>query len=128
MIFLSCQTEYELFDEVNQIAEIDTRYNLTSIKSGIEGSFLAPLNEYSIYKLDSNEFENLKHFIVTSEKFEQDNYYMNMILNDYIFRNNLEILNMSKSVIRKKGHPKTRYYVYLLSDRRTITICKTHHS
>ena len=125
-LFVSCQTDTELFDEVNEMAEFDRVYKPTLIQSGKESGFLEPKIEYSIFTIDSLAFQNLENSIVTSDRFKEGTFYFNIKLNDYIYQNKLDILNMAKSSINKNKHDKT-YYLYLLSDRKTFAICKVNH-
>ncbi len=122
-----CQTEQtKLFDDVNQMAEFDRVYEPTLIKSGKESGFLEPLMEYGIFRIDSTAFETLESSIVTSERFKPGSYYLNIELDDYLYRNNLDIMNISKSSITENEYDKT-YHLYLLSDRKTFAICKVNH-
>lgn len=126
-LLFSCQQEpSELFDDVNQLAEFNRVYQPTLIQSGIESGFLEPLMQFGIFRIDSISFENLENSIVTSEKFTEGCYYLNIELDNYLGQNNLEILNMSKSSITENHFDKT-YHLYLLSDRRTFAICKVNH-
>jgi len=108
------------------MAEFDRVYKLTLIKSGKESGFLEPMMEYSLFKIDSLAFQNLENSIITSEKFKEGSYYLNIELDDYLYQNNLDILNMSKSSITENHYDKT-YYLYLLSDRKSFAICKINH-
>ncbi len=126
LLFFSCQTETELFDDVNEMAELDRVYKPISIQSGKVSGLLFPSNEYNIYTIDSLAFQNLENSIYTSDKFKEGTFYFNLELNDYLYQNKLEILNMSKSLITKNKYDKT-YYLYLLSDRKTFAVCKVNH-
>ena len=126
LFFVSCQTEIELFDDVNEMAEFDSVYRPTLIKSGKESGFLEPMMEYSLFRIDSLAFQNLENSIMKSDRFKEGRYYLNIELDDYLYQNNLDILNMSKSSIFENHYDKT-YYLYLLSDRKTFAICKINH-
>lgn len=124
ILFVSCQTDTELFDDVNEMAEFNRAYNPTLIQSGKENGFLEPLMEYSLFRIDSLAFQNLENSILTSEGLNEGSYYLNIELDDYLHQNNLDIL--SKSSITENKYDQT-YYVYLLSDRKTFAICKVNH-
>ncbi|AKQ45029.1 hypothetical protein TH63_04315 [Rufibacter radiotolerans] len=125
LLFVSCQTDSELFDDVNEMAEFDRVYKPTLIQSGKESRFLEPMMEYSLFTIDSLAFRNLENSIVTSDRFKKGTYYLNIELDDYLYRNNLDILNMAKSSITENKYEKT-YHLYLLSDRKTFAICKVN--
>lgn len=125
-LFVSCQTDTELFDDVNEMAVFDRFYKPTLIQSGKESGFLEPMMEYSLFRIDSLAFQNLENSILTSAKFKEGSFYLNIELNDYIYNNDLDILNMSKSLITENQYDKT-YYLYLLSDRKTFAVCKVNH-
>lgn len=124
LLFVSCQTDTELFDDVNEMAEFDRVYNPTLIQSGKESGFLEPMMEYCLFKIDSLAFQNLENSIATNERFKEGSYYLNNELDDYLYQNNLDIL--SKSSITENQYDKT-YQFYLLSDRKTFAICKVNH-
>jgi hypothetical protein len=124
LLFVSCQTDTELFDDVNEMAEFDRVYNPTLIQSGKESGFLEPVMEYSLFKIDSLAFQNLENSIATNERFKEGSYYLNNQLDDYLYQNNLDIL--SKFSIIENQYDKT-YQFYLLSDRKTFAICKLNH-
>jgi hypothetical protein len=123
---VSCQTDNELFDDVYKMSEFHEIYKPTMIHSGKESGFLEPLMEYSLFRIDTLTFQNLENSIMTSEKFKEGNYYLNIELDDYLNQNNLDIVNMSKSSIFENRFDKT-YYLYLLSDRKTFAVCKINH-
>lgn len=122
-LFVSCQTETELFDDVNEMAEFDRNYELTLIQSGKEIGFIEPIAEYSLFTLDTLDFRSLENSVLTNERFKEGTFYFNIELNDYIYENDLDIINMAKSLITVNKYDKI-YYLYLLSDRKTIAICK----
>lgn len=124
-LFVSCQTETELFDDVNEMAEFDRDYELTLIQSGKESGFLEPMAEYSLFAMDTSDFRSLENSVLTNERFKEGTFYFNIELNDYIYENDLDIINMSKSLITKNKYDKI-YYLYLLSDRKTIAVCKVN--
>jgi hypothetical protein len=126
LLFVSCQTDTGLFDDVNEMAEFDRGYKPTLIQSGYENGILEPMMEYNLFTIDSLAFRNLENSIATSDKFKEGTFYFNIELNDYLYQNKLDILNMSKSLITKNKHDKT-YYIYLLSDRKTFAVCKVNH-
>ncbi len=126
LLFASCQSDPELFDEVNKMAEFDKVFNPTLIQYGKESGFIEPMMEYGIFEIDTVAFRSLQNSIQTSERFTEGKYYLNIELDDYIQKNNLEILNISKSSISENHYDKT-YYLYLLSDRKTFSICKVNH-
>ena len=126
LLFISCQTDTELFDDVNEIAEFDRVYKPTLIQSGKESGFLEAMMEYSLFRIDSLAFQNLENSIMTSARFKEGSYYLNIELDGYLYQNNLDILNMSKSSITENQYDKT-YYFYLLSDRKTFAVCKVNH-
>ncbi|QQX76391.1 MULTISPECIES: hypothetical protein [Aequorivita] len=127
LLFVGCQRDTQLFDEVLAMAEFDSNYhNITLIQSGKDRGFLKPMMEYLFYNVDSLAFQNLEKAIMTSEKFKEGNYYLNIELDDYLYQNKLDILNMSNSSITENKFDKT-YYVYLLSDRKTFAVCKVNH-
>jgi hypothetical protein len=125
-LFVSCQTDTELFDDVNEMAEFERVYQPTLIQSGKENGILEPMAEYSLFRIDSLEFQSLENSISTNNKFKEGTFYFNIELNDYIYNNDLDILNMSKSLITENKYDKT-YYIYLLSDRKTFAVCKVNH-
>lgn len=122
-IFVSCQTETELFNDVNEMAEFGRDYELTLIQSGKESGFLEPMAEYSLFEMDTSDFRSLENSVLTNDRFKEGTFYFNIELNDYIYENDLDIINMSKSLITKNKYDKI-YYLYLLSDRKTIAVCK----
>lgn len=124
--FVSCQTDTELFDDVNKTVQFDRVYNPTLIQSGEESAFLEPLMEYSIFRIDSLEFQSLENSILKNDMFKEGTYYLNIELNDYIYNNDLEILNMTKSLITDNQYDSS-YSLYLLSDRKTFVIIKVNH-
>jgi hypothetical protein len=126
ILFVSCQTDTELFDDVNEMAEFERVYQPTLIQSGKENGILEPMAEYSLFRIDSLEFQSLENSISTNNKFKEGTFYFNIELNDYIYNNDLDILNMSKSLITENKYDKT-YYIYLLSDRKTFAVCKVNH-
>ena len=69
--FVSCQTDTELFDDVNEMAEFDRVYKLTLIQSGEESGFLEPIAEYSLFRIDSLDFRNLENSILTNDRFKK---------------------------------------------------------
>ncbi|MGB1248552.1 MAG: hypothetical protein ACPG4Z_06670, partial [Chitinophagales bacterium] len=89
-----------------------------------ESGFLEYLMEYSLFRIDSLDFQNLENSILTSERFNEGKYYLNTELDNYLNKNNLEII--STFSITEKQYDKT-YYIYLLSDRKTFAICKINH-
>ena len=123
---ISCRTDSKLFDEINEIADFNRVYEPTLIQSGKENGFIEPIIEYSLYRINSMDFQNLENSIITNERFEEAKYYLNIELDDYLHQNNLDILNMSKSSISENQYDKT-YRLYLLSDRQTFAICKVNH-
>ncbi|NBG66878.1 hypothetical protein [Acidiluteibacter ferrifornacis] len=125
-LFISCQSETELFDDLNEMAEFGRNYELTLIQSGKENGFLEPMGEYSLFKMDSIDFQNLESSILKNDRFEEGTFYFNLELNDYIYKNDLDIINMSKSLITENKFDKI-YYLYLLSDRKTIAVCKVNY-
>ena len=125
-LFISCETNTKLFDDVSEIAEFDNVYKPTLIQSGKERGFPEFIAEYGLFKIDSLEFQNLEHSILTNDKFKEGTFYFNIELNDYIYNNGLEILNMSKSLITENQFDKI-YYLYLLSDRNTFIVCKVNY-
>ena len=125
ILFVSCQTKTELFDDVNEIAEFDRDYELTLIQSGKESGFLEPMMEYSLFTVDTSDFRRLENSVLTNDKFKKGTFYLNNDLNDYIYENDLDIINMSKSLITENKYDKV-YYLYLLSDRKTIAVCKVN--
>ncbi|XWN38290.1 MAG: hypothetical protein ROO71_04985 [Balneola sp.] len=124
-LFVSCQTKTELFDDVNKLAEFDRNYELTLIQSGKESGFLEPMAEYSLFTVDTSDFQSLENSVLTNDKFKEGTFYFNIELNDYIYENELDIINMSKSLITENKYDKV-YYLYLLSDRKTIAVCKVN--
>ena len=124
LLFVSCQTDTELFNDVNKMAEFDRVYNPTLIQSGKESGFLEPMMEYSLFRIDSLAFLNLENSIITNERFKEGSYYLNNELDDYLYQNNLDVL--SKFSITENQYDKT-YQFYLLSDRKTFAICKVNH-
>ncbi|CAM3555459.1 hypothetical protein [Aequorivita lipolytica] len=124
--FVSCKTDTELFDEVNEMAQFDKVYKPTLIQSGKESGFLEPMAEYSLFRIDSLYFRNLENSILANDRFKEGSFYFNIELNDFIFNNDLEIVNMSKSLITENEYDKT-YYLYLLSDRETFAVYKVNH-
>jgi hypothetical protein len=124
-LFISCQTRTELFDDVNELAEFDRDYKLTLIQSGKESGFLEPMAEYSLFTVDTSDFRSLENSVFTNDKFKEGTFYFNIELNDYIYENDLDIINMSKSLITENKNDKV-YYLYLLSDRKTIAVCKVN--
>lgn len=125
ILFVSCQSDSELFSEVSKMAEFDKILNPTLIQYGKENGFFEPMMEYSIFEIDTVAFQSMENSIQTSERFTKGKYYLNIELDDYIHKNNLEILNISKSSISENNYDKT-YYLYLLSDRKTFSICKVN--
>jgi len=126
LIFISCQTDTELYEDIVEMAEFDEIYKTTLIQSGKENGFLKPMAEYSLYRIDSIDFKYLESSILTNDRFRKGTFYFNIELNDYIYNNALDILNMSKSLITENKYDNT-YYLYLLSDRKTFAICKVNH-
>jgi hypothetical protein len=124
-LFVSCQTKTELFDDVNEIAEFDRDYELTLIQSGKESGFLEPMAKYSLFMVDTSDFRRLENSVLTNDKFKEGTFYLNNDLNDYIYENDLDIINMSKSLITENKYDKV-YYLFLLSDRKTIAVCKVN--
>ena len=122
---VSCQTDTELFDDVKEMAHLDRDYNPSLIQSGEESGFIEPMAEYSLYRVDSSEFQDLENSILTNERFKKGTFYFKTELNDYIHSNDLDILNMSKSSITENQYDKT-YYLYLMSDRKTFAVCKVN--
>lgn len=125
LLFISCQTETELFDDVNKITEFDRDYELTLIKSGKESGFLEPMAEYSLFTVDTSDFRSLENSVMTNYNFKEGTFYFNIELKDYIYENDLYIINMAQSLITENKYDKV-YYLYLLSDRKTIAICKVN--
>ncbi|SRX76527.1 hypothetical protein [Aequorivita antarctica] len=124
--FVSCKTDTELFDEVNEMAQFDKVYKPTLIQSGKESGFLEPMAEYSLFRIDSLDFRNLENSILANDRFKEGSFYFNIELNDFIYNNDLEIVNMSKSLITENEYDKI-YYLYLLSDRETFAVYKVNH-
>jgi hypothetical protein len=124
--FFSCQTNTVLFNDLTEIAQFDRIYEPTLIQSGKERRFLKPMAEYSLFRIDSSDFRNLENSISTNDRFKEGTFYFNIELNDYIYNNDLDILNMSKSLIKENQYDNT-YYIYLMSDRETFAVCKVNH-
>jgi hypothetical protein len=124
-LFVSYQTKTELFDDVNEIAEFDRDYELTLIQSGKESGFLEPMAKYSLFTVDTSDFRRLENSVLTNDKFKEGTFYLNNDLNDYIYENDLDIINMSKSLITENKYDKV-HYLFLLSDRKTIAVCKVN--
>ncbi len=123
-LLVNCQREnMRLFDDINEMANFDRVYQPSLIQQGKENGFLEPLMQFAIYKIDSTSFERLERFIISSKKFKQGHYYLNLELDDFLQDNDLKILNMSKSLIAKNPYYEI-YYFYLLSDRKTFIICQ----
>jgi hypothetical protein len=74
-LFVSCQTETELFDDVNEMAEFDRNYELTLIQSGKESGFFEPIAEYSLFTLDTLDFRSLENSVLTNERFKEGTFY-----------------------------------------------------
>ena len=108
------------------MAEFNGVYKTTLIQSGKESGFLEPMSEYSLYRIDSLDFENLESAILRNERFREGSFYFNIELNDYIYNNALDIINMSNSSISENRYDNT-YYLYLLSDRKTFAVVKVNH-
>jgi hypothetical protein len=125
-LFVSCQTDTKLFDDVSEMAVFDRVYKPTLIQSGKESGILEPMMEYSLFRIDTLAFQNLENSILTSDKFKEGSFYLNIELNDYIYNNDLDILNMAKSLITENQYDNI-YYLYLLSDRKTFAVCKVNH-
>lgn len=126
-LLVSCQQDpVRLFEDINQIAGFVRVDEPILIQTGKEKGFLEPLMTYGIFKFDSLNFKNLQESIMNSEKFKPGRYYLNIELDDYLLNNNLEIINMSKSLITENKFDKT-YHIYLLSDMNTFAICKVNH-
>ncbi len=126
LLFISCQTDTQLLDELHAMAGIKSAFKSKLIKSGKENGFLKPMMEYSIYSIDSLAFQKLEKAIMTSEKFKEGIYYLNNELDDYLYRNKLDILNMSNSSITENRYDNS-HYLYLLSDRKTFAVLKVNH-
>jgi len=122
----SCQSNSDLFDDITNMVEFEETYSPTLIQAGTEDGFLEPVMEYNLYKIDSTSFTNLKNSILTNHKFKEGKYYLNIELDDYLQKNKLDILNMSKSLFSENHYDRT-YHLYLLSDRKTFAICKLNH-
>lgn len=99
---VSCQTDTELFDDVNKTVQFDRVYKPTLIQSGEESAFLEPLMEYSIFRIDSLEFQSLENSILKNDMFKEGSYYLNIELNEYIYNNDLEIL--------KRWNPQMKFW------------------
>jgi hypothetical protein len=124
VLLVSCQSgQSKLFDEVNKMARFDGIREPTLIQYGEEEGFLEPMMSYGIYKVDSLDFKKLRNKILENDKFKKGIYYLNIELNDYIFGNKLEIINMPNSLIYENKFDRT-YRVFLLSDKTTFVICK----
>lgn len=123
---ISCQTESELYDDINRIARFDLEYEPTLIQSGKEKGFIEPLMEYDLYKIDITSFSNLENSILANDKFKKGTYYLNIELDDYLRQNELSITNMHKSMISENIYDKI-YHLYLFSDRKSFAICKVNH-
>lgn len=108
------------------MAEFNRGYELTLVQSGKESGFLEPMAEYSIFTLDTLDFRILENSVLTNDKFKEGTFYFNIELNEYIYENDLDIINMAKSLITVNKYDKI-YYLYLLSDRKTIAICKINY-
>lgn len=121
-----CKSDTDLFNDISKMAGFETAYSPNLIKSGKEDGFLEPIMEYGLFKIDTQVFSHLENSILTSKKFNQGKYYLNLELDNYLQQNKLEILNMSKSLISENHYDKT-YHVYLLSDRKTFAICTVNH-
>ena len=126
VLLFSCQAEEKLFNDVNEIAEFDTVYKPILIQSGKESGTLESIMKYSIFSIDSLGFQNLESSVIKSNKFKEGKYYLNIELDDYLNKNKLSIINMSKCSITKNKYDKT-YNLYLLSDKNTFVICQINH-
>lgn len=133
LVFGNCQTNTQLFDDITKMAQLDRVYKPTLIQSGKEDAFeniflnfiTKPMMEYNIFRINSLEFQNLEKAILKNDKFKEGSFYFNIELNDYIYNNDLGIINMSKSFITNNKY-QTNYYIYLLSDRKTFAVCKVN--
>lgn len=108
------------------MAEFESVYKPTLIQSGKENGFLKPMMEYSLYSIDSLAFQNLEKAMMTSKKFKKGNYYLNNELDDYLYQNKLDILNMFNSSITENKYDNS-YNLYLLSDRKTFAVLKVNY-
>jgi len=127
VLLASCQANQSgLYDEVSQMAGFDKIGKPELIQYGKEEGFFKPIMTYGIFKVDSHDFEKLLSSIMKNEKFKAGSYYLNIELDDYMRKNNLDILNISRSEITQNKYTNT-YRIYLLSDRQTFVICKINH-
>ena len=127
LLLFSCEIKQsELFDDVNQMAGFGEFSEVTLIKNGKEsGSFIEPLMEYGIFEIDKTDFKTLHNLVLNNEKFKEGQYYLNNELDDYLHKNNLGILNMPNCLITENKF-ENNYYIYLLSDEKSIAICKVN--
>ena len=125
-ILSSCNTENELFEDVSRMADFQKNYTVKMLQSGEESSFIEPLMEYAIFAVDSSEFDLLEESIKRNDKFNEGIYYLHGDTDDYLYQNDLDILNMSNCEITENKHDKT-YHVYLLSDEKRFIVIKRNH-
>ena len=128
LISLACcrEKQSKLFEEVKYLAELEGLGEAVLIQYGEEDGFLEPLMTYGLFSIDSVDFEKLLNAVRNNENFKAGSYYLNVELDAYLSKNELEILNMSNSLITRNKYDNT-YYLYLLSDNKSFAICKVNH-
>lgn len=126
LLLVTCQRGSKVFEDLNSLAEFEKDYELTLIQTGKESGFLEPLNVYSIFQIDSLEFNHLHNSVLQNTRFKKDKYHLNNELNDYLYQNNLQILNMSNCSISENIYDE-EYHIYLLSDNRSFAVLKINH-
>lgn len=131
MIFILCcacaRGQSNLMNEVQNLTEIEIHGKFHLIKSGVESGHIKTLMRYEIYSVDSLDFKRLLFLTKNNQNFKEGRYYLNLELDSYCRNNNLEVLNLSNSMVSQNEYDRC-YFIYLFSDYRTFAICKVNNS
>ena len=116
----SCVRE-PLIGEVFDIAELQSEFELVTLKSGKEEGFLEPLMKFEVYQTTEQSFKQIQDHLSGYLKRIEPGYYLNNEFDDFLMENGLKVLNANSSMISSNPFDD-HYRVYFLSDSQTIAV------
>ena len=116
----SCVRE-PLIGEVFDIAELQSEFELVTLKSGKEEGFLEPLMKFEVYQTTEQSFKQIQDHLSGYLKRIEPGYFLNNEFDDFLMENGLKVLNANSSMISSNPFDD-HYRVYFLSDSQTIAV------
>ena len=116
----SCAQE-PLIDEVFEIAELKSEFELVTLKSGKEEGFPEPLMKFEVYRTSELSFNLIQNHLSGYLNRIEPGYYLNNEFDDFLRVNGLRILNVNSSMINSNPFDD-HYRVYFLSDSKTLAV------